>query len=62
MNIHIPDSIKRGMWDLIRPYKDNRYYLRDVIPGLPGLLKPLLRESVGLGGLLTKTIGPDYKV
>ena len=51
-------SEKRAVWSIFRPYKDRRFYLRD-LPGIPSLAKPFLRESVGVGGFLEKTIGPD---
>lgn len=54
----LSDREKRMVWDIFRPYKDMRFYARD-LPGIPSFAKPFIRESVGVGGFLTKAMGPD---
>ena len=55
VKIPLSDAQKKMVWDVFRPYKDMRIYLRDIIPGVPFIGG----WSAGLGGLLTKGIGPD---
>ena len=58
----IPGHIKQGIWDYVRPYKDHRFYLRDLlnyIPGVPSWVKMFVKGSVDLEALITFAIGAD---
>ncbi len=52
--VDISASDRAKAWDALRPYKDFRVRVKDLFP------VPLIGNwSAGLGGVLTKLVGPD---
>lgn len=58
--IPIPDHVKRGVWNYVRPYKDHRYFFA-TFPGIPRMVKSVWRGSVDLEAIVTFLLGPDTK-
>ena len=56
--IPIPMHVKVGVWDYVRPYKDNRYFFAD-FPGVPRVVKSIWRGSFDLEAIVTFVLGPD---
>lgn len=55
---YLPTEVKKDIWNLVRPHKDYRLWLKD-FPGLPSWVRPLLRGSVDLEAVAKWAAGPD---
>ncbi len=52
--VHISPEDRAAAWNALRPYKDVRVRVKDIFP------VPLIGKwSAGLGGVLTRLVGPD---
>ncbi len=55
----IPQTIKDGIWQLARPYYNERLRVGD-LPGCPGIVKPFIGKwSVKVGHAIEWLCGPD---
>lgn len=56
--LNLPSIIRREIWNITRPYRDVRLYLRDA-PFIPGWVKPFIKGSARVGAVVDWIAGPD---
>jgi hypothetical protein len=57
-HLNLPAIVRKQGWDLLRPYKDVRLWLRDA-PFIPGWARPFLKGSARVGAVAEWAFGPD---